>query len=239
MGVLDHLLEHLVVLGHGWPGPSADGRLIGQIVNPINGVGKRMSPRTYRSARRQAAAEETRRRALAAARELLAGDAFTKITVDTVAKAADVSRQTIYNVFGAKSGLLEALFDALATQGGMDLTEAFTAPGEEAALAAFAETFCGFWASDRLVIRRLRGMAVLDPDLGRLLRERDEMRRSGLKALFSRFEGTTPENIDVIWQLTAFETYDALAEGDRDTSCVAGLITAAALAILHGSRPGA
>ncbi|WP_240137841.1 TetR/AcrR family transcriptional regulator [Streptomyces sp. MUM 178J] len=175
-----------------------------------------MSPRPYHSGKRQAAADETRQRILAAARTLLSGASAHQVSVDAVAKAADVSRQTVYNAFGSKSGLLEALFDTLAARAGMDVQEAFAAPDAATALTRFTEAFCRFWDSDRTVIRRLRGMAVLDRDLDRLLRERDEMRRSALTELLRRFtDAPEPETVDIIWQLTGFEAYDALA--GRDT----------------------
>ena len=198
-----------------------------------------MSPREYRSDKRRAAAEETRRRILDAARALLAGDATPRLSVDAVAKAADVSRQSVYNAFGSKSGLLEALFDALADRAGMGLADAFTAPDAAAALTRFAGTFCGFWASDRTVLRKLRGMAVLDRDLELLLRRRDEMRRTALTELLRRF-GETPDDatVDVIWQLTSFETYDALAARDqaRTTDDLARIIGTAAAAV-HRTAP--
>jgi AcrR family transcriptional regulator len=199
-----------------------------------------MSPREYRSDKRRAAAEETRRRILDAARALLAGDATPRLSVDAVAKAADVSRQSVYNAFGSKSGLLEALFDALAEQAGMGLADAFTASADTEALAAFAGTFCRFWASDRTVLRRLRGMALLDHDLERLLRNRDEMRRTALIELLGRFAGTPGDaTIDVIWQLTSFETYDALATRDqtRTTEDIAHIIGTAANAVYQAEAP--
>ncbi|MFE9105593.1 TetR/AcrR family transcriptional regulator [Actinomadura geliboluensis] len=193
-----------------------------------------MSPREYRSDKRRAAAEETRRRILDAARALLAGDATPRLSVDAVAKAADVSRQSVYNAFGSKSGLLEALFDTLADRAGMGLADAFTAPDAAAALAEFAGTFCRFWASDRTVLRRLRGLALLDSDLEHLLRRRDEMRRTALTELLRRFPAPPDEaTIDVIWQLTSFETYDALATRDqtRTPEDLARIIGAAATAV--------
>ncbi|WP_131738232.1 TetR/AcrR family transcriptional regulator [Actinomadura roseirufa] len=192
-----------------------------------------MSPRNYRSDKRTAAAEETRLRVLTAARTLLSGASTTQVSVDAVAKAADVSRQTVYNAFGSKSGLLEALFDSIASQSGMDLQPAFTAPDLTTALDHFSEAFCVFWASDPLVIRRLHGMAVLDRVLDRLLRDRNEMRRSALVSLLERFgAGTGPDTVDMIWQLTSFETYDSLtgADASRDTAQAARLIAAAAVA---------
>ncbi|WP_406290316.1 TetR/AcrR family transcriptional regulator [Embleya sp. NBC_00896] len=197
-----------------------------------------MSPREYRSDKRQAAAEDTRLRILASARSLLAGAKPTQISVDAIAKAADVSRQTVYNVFGSKSGLLEALFDSLATRAGIDPSQAFLAPDVDTALRRFSEGFCRFWASDQVVIRRLRGMAVLDSDLDRLLRERDDMRRSALSALLRhRGQETAADTIDVIWQLTGFETYDGLARRDpaRDPAEVADLVATAVTAVYRAA----
>lgn len=199
-----------------------------------------MSPRKYESGKRRAAAEETRRRILAAARTLLAGGSVPQVSVDAVAKAADVSRQTVYNAFGSKSGLLEGLFDSLAANAGMDMREAFTAPDAAAALAEFTNAFCHFWDSDPVVIRRLRGMAVLDRDLDRLLRERDRMRRTALTELLRRFTDTpAPEAIDTIWQLTGFETYDALTGRDapRPLPEVTAMIATAAAAIYKDTVP--
>lgn len=197
-----------------------------------------MSPRPYRSDRRAAGAEETRRRVLSAAREHLSGTGVTRVSVDSVAKAADVSRQTVYNAFGSKSGLLEALFDSLAEHAGLALEPAFTADDADEALAAFCVAFCGFWASERPVVRRLRGLAVLDVDLDRMLRERDDMRRAALATLLTRFDGEPPAEavLDVAWQLTSFESFDVLAgrDGERSAEEVARLVARAVAAVRAG-----
>lgn len=79
-----------------------------------------MSPRRYDSPNRDAAAEETRRRIVTAAGELLAGPkGFAGMSLEAVAKAAGVSRLTIYNQFGTRRGLLEAVFDDRAERGGL------------------------------------------------------------------------------------------------------------------------
>ena len=75
-----------------------------------------MSPRPYRLGQRQVAADETRARVLAAARDQLAKE--TSFSIDAVARRADVARMTVYYQFGSKRGLLEALFDLLAARGG-------------------------------------------------------------------------------------------------------------------------
>src|SRR6266702_5957047 len=80
-----------------------------------------MSPRPYRLGQRQANTEQTRARIIHAARELLmASDGFSSFSIDAVARQADVARMTVYHQFGSKSGLLEALCDALAASGGME-----------------------------------------------------------------------------------------------------------------------
>jgi AcrR family transcriptional regulator len=169
-----------------------------------------VSPRTYRLGQRQLQVEDTRQRILAAARDVLAVD--DQFSVDAVAARANVARMTVYNQFGSRAGLLDALFDWLAERGGMaSLAEVFTMSDPRLALDAFVATFCGFWASDRLVLRRLRAMAALDPELGTLVHRRDEWRRGGLRRLL----GGGPEVVDTVHLLSSFESFDSLAEVGR------------------------
>ena len=63
--------------------------------------------RRYNSPLRAEQANETRRRVLAAARELFVADGYRGTTVATVAAAAGVSPDTIYASLGGKRGLLE------------------------------------------------------------------------------------------------------------------------------------
>src|SRR5579883_3637314 len=96
-------------------------------------------PRPYRLGQRQAAADQTRARILSAARELLASaDGFSGFTVDAVARQAGVARMTVYYQFDSKVGLLEALFDDLASRGGMErMPEAFHQPEPLDALTTY------------------------------------------------------------------------------------------------------
>src|ERR1700732_2517273 len=80
-----------------------------------------MSPRPYQLGQRQAASDQTRARILAAARALLmAPDGYSRFSIETVARQADVARMTVYHQFGSKLGLLEGLCDSLAASGGME-----------------------------------------------------------------------------------------------------------------------
>ena len=198
-----------------------------------------MSPRPYRLGQRQVAADETRARILAAARDQLAED--TSFSIDAVARRADVARMTVYYQFGSKRGLLEALFDALAARGGMQqLPGAFQQANPEAALNRFIDVFARFWSSDRIVLRRLRAMAALDRELDEVLRERNEGRRNGLRVIVSRLPARTrhiAETVDLLFALTSFENFDVLAGPDRTPDEVSPLVKRVAAAIVR-SKPG-
>src|ERR1700674_5579781 len=126
-----------------------------------------MSPRPYRLGQRQAATDLTRGRIINAARELLmSSNGYSHFSIDAIARQADVARMTVYHQFGSKIGLLEALSDSLAAQGGMEqLANAFRRPEPLDALDEYIIVFSRFWDSDRLVTRRLRALAALDTDL--------------------------------------------------------------------------
>src|SRR5215831_12357742 len=76
-----------------------------------------VSPRLYRSSRRTVTAERTRARLLKAASAMLA--APDGISLDAVARRAGVTRLTVYNQFGSRRALLEAVFDDMAERGGL------------------------------------------------------------------------------------------------------------------------
>src|SRR5215470_13505152 len=62
--------------------------------------------RPYHSRARQRQAEETRRRILAATRELFSSRGYTGTTMEAIAEVADVSPKTVAAVFGSKRGIL-------------------------------------------------------------------------------------------------------------------------------------
>jgi AcrR family transcriptional regulator len=193
-----------------------------------------MSPRPYRLGRRQEAAEETRARIIAATRELLsATGGVPGLTIDAVARQAGVARMTVYHQFGSKQGLFEALFDSLAASGGMrQLPHAFQQPDPLDALAEFIAIFGHFWASERLVHRRLYGLAAVDPEFEPVLRARQSRRRDGLRVivgrLFKQRGRLSPKAIeravDVLYMLTSFEAFDTLAGEARSPEEVTPIV---------------
>src|SRR5213593_3803282 len=147
-----------------------------------------MSPRPYRLGQRQAATELTRARILNAARELLmSSNGYSHFSIDAIARQADVARMTVYHQFGSKIGLLEGLCDSLAASGGMEqLATAFRQAEPLDALREYLLVFSRFWDADRLVMRRLRALAALDPDFEQVIRTRDERRRQGVHVIVQR-----------------------------------------------------
>jgi AcrR family transcriptional regulator len=206
-----------------------------------------MSPRPYRSETRQAAAAETRARVLAAARELLLSEgSFSGFSLEAVARQAGVARMTVYYQFASKRGLLEALFDDLATRGLVrGLRRAFANQQPLDVLAGLIAAFGAFWASDRLVIRRLRKMTALDPDFEQAIRARDELRRGHLKRvveLIAKDRGRpapheVEEVVTVLHMLSSFETFDALAGARLEPKAVIPLVQRLALAALELGKP--
>ncbi|MGH9083709.1 MAG: TetR/AcrR family transcriptional regulator [Acidimicrobiales bacterium] len=203
-------------------------------------------PRPYNLGKRQALVDESRRQVLDAARALLGGAArYTAFTVDAVAARADVARATVYYQFGSKTGLLEALCDDLAGDGQMaDLAGAFANPEPVGALADFVACFGRFWQADRRVMRRLRALAALDPEVGQVVADRDDRRRQGLGVLVDRLAARYPtpplgdrdRSVRVLLALTGFEIFDALA-GTRALDAVSGEIAGLAGAALGLPAP--
>ncbi len=190
-----------------------------------------MSPRPYQLGQRQAASNQTRARILAATRALLmAPDGYSRFSIETVARQGDVSRMTVYHQFGSKLGLLEGLCDSLAASGGMEqIASAFRQPEPLDTLNQYIEIFGRFWDADRLVMRRLRALAALDPDFEQVIRTRDEWRRKGVRAIAQRMVEkqmpslgeTFDETVDALFTLTSFETFDTLAGTTRSLEQVA------------------
>src|SRR5260221_5286731 len=174
-----------------------------------------MAPRRYVSSVRTAEAAAKRDRVIGAAARLLREDAsIASFSLDAVAKAAGVTRLTVYHQFGSRRGLLEAIFDEIARQGGLvQIPEAMAMSDPRAALERLVEIFCAFWSSDPAVGRLHEAMAT-DPEFAQALIERNERRRKVVKVLVERVAKTAAKKtmssrarqnaVDVIFALTSF-----------------------------------
>ena len=193
-----------------------------------------MSPRLYRSSRRTVTADRTRARLLKAASAMLA--APDGISLDAVAKRAGVTRLTVYNQFGSRRALLEAVFDDMAERGGLHrIREAMTKTDPKVALQQIVLIFCNFWSIHRGALWRLHAASATDPEFGESLRARNQRRRHLLSVLVDRMiEGGAKrpevaiELIDVLFALTSVAFFWELTAGGRKADAACRLIQALA-----------
>jgi AcrR family transcriptional regulator len=187
-----------------------------------------MSRRPYRSKARAEAASETRARIVAAAAELLGATPYAPFSLESVARKAGVTRLTVYNQFGGRRALLEAVFDQSAATAGLDqLGEALAAPDPRRALALVVERFCVFWAARQQTLLRLQAARAADPELDQALYERNERRRRLLGVIVNRLvqrgevkSGSVPDLIDILYVLTSLQVFVDLGEGrSADATC--------------------
>jgi AcrR family transcriptional regulator len=185
---------------------------------------------------RQAAAEETRSRVVAAARELIsAPGGIGELTIDAVAMHAGVARMTVYHQFGSKTGLIEAVFDSLAIvrSGVQRLVAALGLADPAETLEVFVRTFADVWQEDRLVIQRLGGLAALDPEFASVWHARESRRREGMRQIATRVAATrarTRRPLDVeaataaLYAIVSPEGFEAMAGPGRTFSDVEPLV---------------
>ncbi len=202
-----------------------------------------MTPRAYASPKRDAAAERTRQRLVRAAVKLMRSKAGPRaVSLDSVARAAGVSRLTVYNQFGSRRGLFEALFDDRARRGGMQrMAQIMSGADPHAGLEQLIELFCDFWGNEHSTIACLVGAAGSDRELSEGLLARNERRRRALSILVGRMErlrGTSPQAladlVDVLFVLTGFAVFSELARAGRDGAAVCRLIKDLARAAVEG-----
>jgi AcrR family transcriptional regulator len=178
-----------------------------------------MTAREYRlGSRRRAEAERTRSRILASARELVS-ELGPEASVGKVAQRAEVSRITIYNQFGSKAGLLEALStQTRPLADNLPPGEAGTDPSDQLRLRI--EQACAAWAMDPRLYRQLAGTTQGEPS------DHDHALAERLAAQDRLRPGCSiKEAEDVIGILTSFPVFDRLhKEGRRSLPAVAEIL---------------
>jgi len=189
-----------------------------------------MSTRSYTSHVRSAAAAEKRERAIqAAAAFLRESGSAASFSLDTVAKLAGVTRLTLYNQFGSRRGLLEAVFDDIAQRGRLvRLKDVAMQADPRQGLDQMIGVFCEFWSHDAAV-ERLHEAMVLDPEFAQALIERNERRRGLIRGLVDRIASKSAgaaakrDVVDLIFAMTSMAMYRMLSQR-RSAKAVEALI---------------
>ena len=189
-----------------------------------------MSPRPYNSPGRDAAASQTRERIVAAAATILgSAKGIEDFSLEAVAKAAGVTRLTVYNQFGSRRAVLEAVFDAVAVRGGLHrLAEAMADPDPHAALVRIIPIFCAFWSFDPGALGLLHAVGSSNPEFAESVNARNERRRKLFSSLVRRIAEDAPlrqkaqrDLVDILFALTSFAFFAQLTTGGRsaDAAC--------------------
>src|SRR3954467_3957743 len=166
-------------------------------------------------------AAETRRRILAAVRELLAERTFHDCTVEDVAERAGVSRATLYQHFRSRLELVDAICDTMAVNPALvELRQQVALPDPHAALAETIAHAVHFWSSEDAVLSQLYGVVAVDPAAKDLVDRQRADRRGELERLVRNLrrsgrlrKGTTEKRaLAVLLLLTSYESYRELQE---------------------------
>ncbi|BCK52543.1 TetR/AcrR family transcriptional regulator [Nocardia wallacei] len=139
------------------------------------------TPRPHTGRRRN---EAVHRAILAAAVRLLAESDGSPITIDAIARAAGVGKQTIYRWWPSKGAVL---LDALLATADRTVPQPDTGSVRDDLLAIVASTFAG--AQDPPVAATLRTLvreAALDPHLAELVRDFTAARRKAVRDILFR-----------------------------------------------------
>lgn len=164
---------------------------------------------------RARATAESRARVLDAARTVLSDPAGDAWGMETIAAAAGVTRMTVYNQFGSRTAVIEAVVDQVVARDRMDRLVDGTSELEPLdAVRAALVTTCRFWHAERPLLRRLFATAYTEPAVADLLARREGWRREQLGSLLGRVDAALREDdalLDVVLAMTSFPAYDRLA----------------------------
>jgi AcrR family transcriptional regulator len=163
---------------------------------------------------RARAAAESRAGVVAAARAVLSDPATPAWGMEAVAAAAGVTRMTVYNQFGSRAALIEAVLDQVVARDRMDQLVAGTSELDPVdALRAALLTTCRFWHAERPLLRRLFAAAYTEPAVAALLTRREGWRRDQFAALIGRVAPALQEDsavLDLLVAVSSFPAYDRL-----------------------------
>ncbi|MGC1871459.1 MAG: TetR/AcrR family transcriptional regulator [Acidobacteriaceae bacterium] len=176
--------------------------------------------RVYKSPARQRQATETRRRIVEATRQLLETEGYAGMTIEAVARQAEVSVQTVYAVFGSKTGIIAELLNEATF--GADYEDTVQRTLEErdpeTRLRGAARIARQIHDAHRTGFDLLRGAGVVAPELARLEQERERMRYERQEQMIVslrdakrlRAELSYRTARDIFWTLTGSDLYRML-----------------------------
>jgi len=181
-----------------------------------------MDKRSYVQRSRAASSDATRRRILDAARASLERGPVGALRVDEVARSADVSRSTVYVLYGSRAGLFDALGRFLRDEAGFDeLIAASHLPDALENLRTSQRVAVHMYAKMPHLARALFTLAAIDPDAVAAVTAIEDGRRPGMARLagalaaqgYLRDDITVAEAAEILAVITSFQSFDELFTG--------------------------
>ncbi|HEY6990886.1 MAG TPA: TetR/AcrR family transcriptional regulator [Bryobacteraceae bacterium] len=176
--------------------------------------------RPYKSAVRERQAGDTRRRIVDATRQLLESEGYAGMTIEAIARRAEVSAQSVYAVFKSKAGILSELLDQ--SMFGADyedaVRQALSATDPETRLRLAARIARQIHDAQSAVFDLLRGAGVVAPELAKLEQQRECVRYERQERMIVSLRDARrlrPEldyrtARDILWMFTARDVYRML-----------------------------
>jgi AcrR family transcriptional regulator len=168
---------------------------------------------------RAEAMAETRARIIEAARSVLAQVPLRRFSIDEAARLAGVNRTTVYDAFGSRSGLLEAVAEDLLRRGGFDqIGQALAEPDVVRAIDGSLDAWARLYEAEAHVAEPIFALAALDPDAVGAVEVFERGRWDGMRHLALRLEEqgrlaagvSREEAAELLWVVTSIQTFGQL-----------------------------
>jgi AcrR family transcriptional regulator len=181
--------------------------------------------RPYKSQVRQRQADDTRRRIVYAARQLLQSEGYDGMTIEAIAQRAEVSAQSVYAIFRSKTGILTELLDqsTFGNEYEEAVRQALSAQDPETRLRLAAGIARQIHEPLSAAFDLLRGAGVVAPELAELEQQRESLRYERQKQMIislrdarrlrQELEYSTAR--DIFWMLTGRDVYRMLVRERR------------------------
>jgi AcrR family transcriptional regulator len=184
-------------------------------------------PRPYRAHSRSPRPAQTRSKITSAVRELLAEGRFHESTVEEVADRAGVARATIYQHFGSRLDLVDAICETFDANPALsELRQLVELPDVDEALVRTIANAVRFWSSEDPILSQLYGVAAIDPAARDLVDRQRADRRGEMERLVrnlrraGRLRVGERRALTLLLVLTSYETFRELRAAslsDRQT----------------------
>jgi len=174
----------------------------------------------YKSLVRERQAADTRRRIVEATRQLLEQQGYAGMTIEALARRAEVSAQSVYAIFKSKTGILAELLDQSTFGPEYDeaVRRALSESDPENRLRLAAPIARQIHDAQSATFDLLRGAGVVTPELAKLEHRRECLRyeRQERMIISLRDAGRLRPDLDytsardIFWMLTGRDIYRML-----------------------------